>query len=160
MSLALLYTFFGILTSFGMLVFIFIGLFIGYYEYRGLFEKAGFGYREVGLLLVGASFGMISDIPLIVRNGSLMALNLGGAIIPVILSIHILRKTKIPFYVIAISVLCVSVVSYMTSSYDPTRGVVSEFPFYLLQLEQFVKHLTHECPSSLVNGVDLFNSTS
>lgn len=116
----------------------FIGLFVLYMEYPGLFERMGMGRREVGLLLVGATIGLITDFPIIIHQGSFLALNLGGAIIPIVISAHLYmilkdnleRQQAILFS--AAGLAFGSIISFLITDYQPSMGVVAEFPEFLV----------------------------
>lgn len=60
-----------------------------------MFERAGISTREIGLLVVGATAGMMMNIPIIVFGNYLLAINIGGALIPVAVSVYFLSKKKI-----------------------------------------------------------------
>ena len=61
-----------------------------------------------------------------------VGINTGGAIIPIILSIYLIIKKKLEPYKVAIGIAIVAVVTYFIAYPDPTRGIVSPFPDFLL----------------------------
>jgi len=132
MDPTVLYTLFAVVISICMIILPLVEVFMVHMEFPGFFEKLGLGPREAGLLLVGAGVGMASDIPIILHGGSLMALNLGGAVIPTVLSVYLVYKKKVHPAAVGVSVAVVAAVSFYFSDYRPEMGVVSEFPYFLL----------------------------
>jgi uncharacterized RDD family membrane protein YckC len=121
-----------------MPVLLFVTVYIGHMDYRGFLEKCGFGRREVGLLLVGGLVGIIMGplglyaVPLFIYQGSLLAIDIGGAIIPIVLSLYLIKKMKINIPAIIVGILIIGVLTYMTTEFRPEIGIVSEFPYFLL----------------------------
>jgi uncharacterized RDD family membrane protein YckC len=120
-----------------MPVLLFVTVYIGHMDYAGFLEKCGLKRREVGLLLVGGLVGIILGplglyaIPLFVYKGSLLAIDFGGAIIPIVLSLYLIRKMKLNLLAIAVCVTIIGILTYMTTEFRPELGIVSEFPYYL-----------------------------
>jgi uncharacterized RDD family membrane protein YckC len=120
-----------------MPVLLFVTVYIGHMDYTGYLERCGFGRREVGLLLVGGLVGIILGplglyaVPLFVYKGSLLAIDFGGAIIPLVLSIYLIRKMKLNIPAMAVCIFIIGVLTFMTTEFRPSLGIVSEFPFYL-----------------------------
>lgn len=118
-------------------VLLFIEMYIGHLDYTGFFEKCGFGRREVGLLLVGGLVGTLLSlmglyaVPLIIYQGSLLAIDIGGAIIPVVLSIYLLKIKKINVPIFMGCVVVIGILTYSITEFRPSLGIVAEFPYYL-----------------------------
>ncbi len=118
-------------------VLLFIELYIGHVDYKGFFEKCGFGRREVGLLLVGGLVGTVLSllglyaVPLIIYQGSLLAIDIGGAIIPVVLSIYLVKIKKLDIALFTGVVVVIGIVTYSITEFRPSIGIVAEFPYYL-----------------------------
>ncbi|UCG70735.1 MAG: RDD family protein [Thermoplasmata archaeon] len=118
-------------------VLLFVEIYIGHMDYAGFLQRCGFARREVGLLLVGGLVGIVLGplglygVPLFIYRGSLLAIDLGGAIIPIVLSIYLIKikKLNIPAFVGAVAII--SVITFMSSEFRPPLGIVSEFPYYL-----------------------------
>jgi hypothetical protein len=114
-----------------------VEMYIGHMDYAGFLQKCGFGRREVGLLLVGGLMGIVLSplglyaVPLIIYQSSLLAIDIGGAIIPMVLSIYLIRIKKLNIPVLLVSIAIISVITYMVSEFRPPLGIVSEFPYYL-----------------------------
>jgi uncharacterized membrane protein len=116
----------------------FVWLYIGYMEYPGLFAKMGIGRGETGLLLIGAWVGVVANFPIIVYEGSMLALNLGGALIPVVLGYHLGRvavgnccNKGFLLAAIVVGIFLTSVTSILATTYDPSIGIYAVFPDYL-----------------------------
>lgn len=118
-------------------ILLYVEMYIGHLDYTGFLQKCGFGRREVGLLLVGGLIGIVLGplglfgVPLFIYQSSLLAIDIGGAIIPIVLSIYLLKikKLNIPAFIGAVAII--GVVTYMSSEFRPSLGIVSEFPYYL-----------------------------
>lgn len=64
----------------------------------------------------------------------IVGINLGGAVIPIALSIYLLMKNKLkPFFILA-GVGVVAVVTFFVTTPDPDKGIVSTFPLWLLPI--------------------------
>ncbi len=118
-------------------VLLYVELYIGHMDYPGFLQKCGFGRREVGLLLVGGLVGIILgpfglfSVPLYIYQNSLLLIDIGGAIIPIVLSIYLIKTKKLNLPTLIASIAVISVVAYMISEFRPPLGIVSEFPFFL-----------------------------
>ncbi|UCE73613.1 MAG: RDD family protein [Methanomassiliicoccales archaeon] len=118
-------------------VLLFVEMYIGHMDYTGLLEKCGFGKREVGLLLVGGLVGIVLGplglfgVPLFIYQSSYLAIDLGGAIIPIVLSLYLIKIKKINIPAFLGAVCIIGILTYMTTEFRPSLGIVSEFPYYL-----------------------------
>jgi len=74
----------------------------------------------------------ISNIALFSYNGWIVGINMGGAIIPILISIYLILKKKIPLKKVGIGVIVVSIVTFFVTNPDPIKGIVSRFPYWLL----------------------------
>lgn len=107
------------------------GLLAAYVTHRGMFRAIGFSRQEMGLIAIGPFAAMLFDIPVFVYQDYFLAFNVGGAVVPIALSLHLLRRHHI-----AVSRLVVGTALVVIASFMITRvthmGVVASFPFYLL----------------------------
>ena len=96
------------------------------------FEEVGFKKWEASLIVFSCIiFGHpIFDIPLFIYNGWIIAINVGGALIPLLISIYLMTSRKI----FGRSLLGVVIVAYFAYkiTYVSQRGVVADFPYWLL----------------------------
>ena len=86
-------------------------------------------------MLVFASFIFgfsIFDIYLFTYNNWNIGLNIGGALIPILLSVYLTVKKKISLLKIVVGTTAVAIVTYLVTFPDPQKGIVSPFPFWLL----------------------------
>jgi uncharacterized membrane protein len=136
------------LPFFLLLVLIFVGL-VAYVEVRALhyaFVRAGIGARAGLFLLFGSLlgsyiniplvelppeplvsaeqitfFGMQYTVPVVVESpGTIIAINVGGAVIPILLSLYLLFRYELWIRGI-IATACVAVISHMLAT--PVHGV-------------------------------------
>jgi uncharacterized membrane protein len=57
---------------------------------------------------------------------------MGGAIIPILLSIYLTIKKKIPIKKVIIGIGIVTIISYFVTQPVPEKGIVAYFPYWLL----------------------------
>jgi uncharacterized membrane protein len=120
-----------------------LAIYIGYLVITKAFKDMGFTSFEAVIIIflsfilgagivdeyIGFSF---SNIPLFLYNNWLVGINTGGAIIPIILSVYLVIKNNIRSKKIIIGVLIVGIVTYLVTSVDSQKGIVSPFPYWLL----------------------------
>lgn len=109
-----------------------VSLLIFYLHKREYLKKSGFHKPEIGLILVGSFFGLVADVPLIVSSDTLLNINLGGALIPVIVCGSLIYRKKLKLWKLVVGVSAVSVVAYRITRYEPNVGIVAEFPYFLI----------------------------
>ena len=116
-------------------------LYIMYLLLTKAFSYMGFTSLEaIIIVFVSFLFGFeiiifgvnISNIYLFSQENWRVGVNIGGAIIPILLSIYLTIKKKIPLKYVAIGILVVTIISYIVTTSVPNRGIVSTFPFWLL----------------------------
>jgi len=71
----------------------------------------------------------ISNIYLFTYNKWIIGINMGGAVIPIILSIYMFFKKKLDWKKMIISIAIVSIVTYFITTPDPNKGIVAKIPF-------------------------------
>ncbi len=99
--------------------------------YWKTFEEVGIGKREIGLLIAGSSFTMFMNMPLFVSKDYFLALNVGGALIPLVLYFYLIARNSHNFLKVLISITIVSLATYMIT-FVTGEGVVSYFPYYFI----------------------------
>jgi len=112
-------------------VFLIVLLFAFSLIYRKTFDEIGMGKREISLLIAGSSFTMFLNFPLFIYSGYFLALNVGGALIPLVLSFHLIARNSHNFLKILAGVTLISIVTYMIT-FVTSEGVVSYFPYYFI----------------------------
>ncbi len=61
-----------------------------------------------------------------------IGINMGGAIIPILLSVYLIIKKKIPLKSVLFGIIIVSIISFFVTNPVEDRGIVAYFPFWLL----------------------------
>ena len=108
-----------------------IAISLFFFLYPETLEEIGFGKREVGLLIVGSASTMFFDLPLFFYQNYFLALNIGGALIPIVLAFYFIKTNSFSFVRMAGATFLVALATYMVTVVTPS-GVVSYFPFYFL----------------------------
>jgi len=107
------------------------GLLGAYVTHRGMFRAIGFSRQEMGLIAIGPFAAMLFDVPVFIYQDYFLAFNVGGAIVPIALSLHLVRKQDIGIPRFALGTGLVAAASFMITRVSD-MGVVASFPFYLL----------------------------
>ncbi|NLA37999.1 MAG: DUF1614 domain-containing protein [Methanomicrobiales archaeon] len=96
------------------------------------FESIGFGFYQAVLVTAGALIGSLINIPMIPIGEVIIAVNVGGAVIPlfVTLGMVVRRRISLPKALAAIAI--VSIVAYTFAT--PTPGIGITMPFYVSPL--------------------------
>ena len=94
------------------------------------FEEVGFNGWEASTIVFGSVILGLVDLPLFKYHGWLIGINLGGAVLPILISIYLMGKNRVFFRVI----LGIAVVAYITYNYTyvSNEGIVSPFPLWLI----------------------------
>ncbi|MEA2054897.1 MAG: DUF1614 domain-containing protein [Candidatus Thermoplasmatota archaeon] len=93
--------------------------------------KIGFSHREMGLISIGPFAAMMFDMPVFIYKNYFLAFNIGGAVVPIVLSIHLLKKKDVPLAKTIFGVAVTTVATFMITRVTDI-GVVASFPFYLI----------------------------
>jgi uncharacterized membrane protein len=135
------------LTQIGMwVIYISIPIFVLYLAYLILtkaFRYMGFTSVEAIIIVfisyvlgsgiideyVGISF---SNIFLFSYGNWAVGINIGGAVIPIVLSIYLIIKNKIQPLNIIVGIVVVTIITYFVTSVEPTSGIISRYPYFLL----------------------------
>ena len=132
---------FTLLQVFIRLLLIFVFAYIIYFIVTKAFREMGFS-SVGGILIVFIAYlfrfpivinGIdISNIYLFSYNNWHIFINMGGAVIPLILSAYLILKNKLSFARIVFGVGIVTVVTYSVTHPVADKGIVSPFPYFLL----------------------------
>ncbi len=115
--------------------------YLAYLIFTRAFSYLGFSKFESVLIVVVsflfmfpiAIFGFdISNIPILTYNGWILGINTGGAIIPVVISAYLYFKRNLSIKNVFIGTLVVTIVTFFVSCPVPSKGIVSEFPYWLI----------------------------
>jgi uncharacterized membrane protein len=133
------------LTQIGFLIiYLLIPIIILYLIYLILtkaFKYMGFSSIEaIFIVFISFLFGFdiiifgfnISNIYLFSYGNWKIGINMGGAIIPILLSIYLTVKKKIALKKIFIGIIIVAIITYFVSKPVADKGIISTFPYWLL----------------------------
>ena len=118
-----------------------LALYIIYLILTRAFRYMGFSSLEaVIIVFVSFLFGFeiiifgfnISNIYLFSYENWRVGINMGGAIIPILLSIYLTIKKKIPIKKILIGILIVAIIAFFVTRPVAERGIIASFPYWLL----------------------------
>lgn len=116
-------------------------LYIFYLILTKPFEYMGFSTLEaIVIVLVSLIFRFeifvfgfnISNLYLFSYNKWLISINMGGAVIPLLLGFYLKYKKDIPLKKVLVGVLVVTVIAFFVSHPVVSKGIVSSFPYWLL----------------------------
>jgi len=94
------------------------------------FEEVGFKSWEASLIVFSCIiFGWV-NLPLVKYNGWILAINVGGALIPMFISIYLMLSRKVAGRSV-VGMIIVAYFAYKITSVTP-EGVVSSFPNWLI----------------------------
>jgi len=123
-----------------------LALYIVYLVVTKAFHDMGFSSLEA-IIIVFVSFllgaGIIdryigisfSNIPLFTYHEYwIVGINVGGAVIPVLLSIYLSLKNRLKPIRVFLGTGIVTLVTYLVTYPDPEKGIVSTFPLWILPI--------------------------
>ncbi|MGF3554396.1 MAG: DUF1614 domain-containing protein [Thermoplasmatota archaeon] len=118
-----------------------IALYLLYLILTKAFKYMGFSsFEAIFIIFISFLFGFeitifginISNLYLFTYGNWKVGINLGGAIIPITLSIYLTIKKKISLKKIFIGILVVTIITFFVSKPVPTEGIITTFPYWLL----------------------------
>lgn len=105
-----------------------------FYLFYGLvhraFQRVGFTSGEAGAILLGTLVLGFVNVPLAQVNGWTLAINLGGGVVPIVISYILLRRFPGIGMEATVGVVLVALVTYLVTQATP-QGIVSPFPLWL-----------------------------
>ena len=107
-----------------------LSLSIFYIFYSPSFKEIGIGKRELGLLFIGSLSTMFINMPIFIYKKYFLAINIGGALIPLVLSYYFIATNGLHFPKMLAGISIVSIATFMVTKVT-SQGVISYFPFYL-----------------------------
>jgi len=133
------------LTDIGLwLIYIALPILIFYFIYlifTRAFRYMGFTTIEaIIIVFISFLFGIdiivfgfnISNIYLFSYGNWIVAINMGGGVIPILLSIYLTIKKKLPLWKIFIGIGIVTIISFFVTQPVPDKGIVAYFPYWLI----------------------------
>jgi uncharacterized membrane protein len=115
-------------------------LYIIYLIITKAFKDMGFSSVEaIIIVFVSFIFGFeiiifgfnISNIYLFSYENWRVGINMGGAVIPILLSVYLTIKKKIPLKKIALGIAIVTIIAFFVTQPVADRGIVASFPYWL-----------------------------
>jgi uncharacterized membrane protein len=82
----------GGIASLALTPLLWIGLFVWAWSRPAAAQASGFGRMAFWLLLPGAFLASLADVPILPWAGDILAINIGGALIPIVLSLVLLHR--------------------------------------------------------------------
>ena len=99
---------------------------------EGAFESIGLRFHQAMLVTAGALLGSLIDIPLVPMGEAVIAVNIGGAVIPLFVTAAMVAGGRVSRYKILVAVAVVSLVAYVFATPVPGLGIT--MPFYVAPL--------------------------
>jgi uncharacterized membrane protein len=99
---------------------------------EGIFESIGLRFSQALLATAGALLGSLIDIPLLPAGGALIAVNVGGAVIPFIVTAGMIARGQVSRSKTFIAVIAVALVTYAFATPVPGLGIT--MPLYIAPL--------------------------
>lgn len=96
------------------------------------FELAGMKASRAIVMTIGALIGSLVDVPFAAVNGVVLAVNVGGCIIPLILSAEVIAHRRVRPFPAAVAIIFVACISYIFAT--PVQGEGVLMPFYIAPL--------------------------
>ena len=112
--------------------FILSGLILGYLIKREHLEKYSITIFILAFIIIGGIIGTFINIPILKIEGSLVFINLGGVILPLLISGFFIYKYKRHFVLILLLIILVLIITYLFAKVDPDVGIIIEFPYYFI----------------------------
>lgn len=109
-----------------------LAIYLVFRERGDLPEAMGFSRADVGLLTLGALAGQVLSVPLFPVDGALFGINLGGALIPLILSWRLVRRGTLAPWTALVGIAAVAAATYPFVDVEPGQGAIVRFPWFLL----------------------------
>jgi len=116
-------------------------LYFIYLFFSRAFRYMGFSSIEAFIILfVSFLFGVdiiilgvnISNIYLFSYGNWNLWINMGGAIIPILLSIYLIIKKKLPLKNIAVGIIIVTIIAFLVTHPNENKGIVAIIPYAFL----------------------------
>jgi len=96
------------------------------------FELIGFRTHHALLMTVGSLLGSFVDIPLYRYDAVTIAINVGGALIPLFITLELFLRRRLDLKRAFAGILAVTLICYYVA--EPLRGVGIVMPFYVSPL--------------------------
>lgn len=106
-------------------------IYAGFRARADVAERMGFTDADVALVTVGALAAPVLSVPLAVVEGTVFAVNLGGALVPLILAWRLYHRGHLPLGRTLLAAVPVAAVTWYVVDVEPGVGVVAPWPQFL-----------------------------
>lgn len=96
-----------------------------------VFEQLGFSRGEAGTILMLTLFLGVFNIPIFPYKGWWVGINVGGAMIPLIVCSYLMRSRRVQVAEGLIGVIIVTYITYFMTRAEQGVGIVADFPWAL-----------------------------
>jgi uncharacterized membrane protein len=93
-----------------------------------LFRDIGLSRAELAILCLGPVAGITVNVPVYQTGGGILAVNLGGALLPGFMVALWFRRAKMDPFLALAGTLLVSAVAFLIVQFDPEQGIYTTFP--------------------------------
>ncbi len=107
-------------------------LYVGFRARGDVAERMGFTDADVALLTVGGLAAPVLSVPVAVVDEAVFAVNLGGALVPLILAWRLYHRGHLPLGRTLVGAIPVAAVTWWIVDVRVGVGVIAEFPGFLL----------------------------
>jgi len=97
-------------------------------------EESGLRAREVALVCLGSLGGWAANVPLAILGDTTLAVNVGGAIVAVVLVATWIRHDKLSLLPAMLGVALVALVAWRIVVFSPEEGVFASYPDFFLPI--------------------------
>lgn len=97
-----------------------------------VFADFGFSGKEVALLALGSVAGWAANIPLAIFGGTYLTVNVGGALVPILLVAWWIRKRKLRILPAIVGTTLVAVTAWRIVEFHPDTGIIGRYPTFFL----------------------------
>ncbi|MCD6411036.1 MAG: DUF1614 domain-containing protein [Thermoplasmata archaeon] len=115
----------------GFFLFLFL-IYLIYLFITRAFREMGFSPLEALFIVFVALLFQSANIYLFSYKNWLVSLNVGGGLIPILLSIYLCIKKGLSAWKILLGAIIVAFSAYSVTYPEPNKGIVSPFPFFLI----------------------------
>jgi len=126
-----------------------------------VFEQLGFSRGEAGTILLLTLILGVVNIPLIPYKGWWVGINVGGALIPLIVCVYLLESRRVQVAEGLIGIIIVTYITYFMTRAVQGTGIVADFPWAFapavaagfFSLSTFWMDIKKAAPLAYVSGV-------
>lgn len=106
-------------------------IYAGFRARADVAERMGFTDADVALITVGALAAPVLSVPVWIVDDAVFAVNLGGALVPLIVAWRLYRRGHLPLVRTALGAIPVAAATYHVVDVRPGVGVIAGWPEFL-----------------------------